>query len=49
MLPNQTPDGTTIYGGRGRVCNTQGGGGQGAAANEGVSALDFPGYLAANR
>ena len=43
MLADQTPYGTTVDGGRGGVCNTQRGGGQGAEANKGASALDLPG------
>ena len=43
---DQNPEGTTIDKGRGGVCNTQRGCGQGAAANEGASAPDLPGDLA---
>ena len=49
ILGNQTPDGTTIDVGRGGFCNTQRGGGQGAAANKGASALGFPADLAPSR
>ena len=48
MLINQNLDGTTIDGGRGGVCNTQRGDGQGAAANKGATALDLPGELASS-
>ena len=46
MLVDQNPDGKTIDGGRGRVCNTQRGGGQVTAANKGAITLDIPGDLA---
>ena len=49
MLANKTPDGTTIDGGRGGVCNTKMGGGQDVAANEAASVLDIPGDLASSR
>ena len=46
MMDNQTPDVTNIDGGRGGVYNTKRGGGKGAEANKGASALDIPGELA---
>ena len=49
MLDDQTPNGTTTDGCRGRVCNTQRGCGQGAAANDGMGALDLPGDLVYSR
>ena len=49
MIADQTSDVTTIDGGRGGVCNTKMGGVQGAASNEGASALDLPGDLAPSR
>ena len=45
MMANQNPDGTNIDGGRGGVCKTQRGGGQGVESNKGASALDIPGEL----
>ena len=46
---DQNPEGATIDKGRGGVCNTQRGCGQGAAANEGTGALDLPGDLVSSR
>ena len=48
-MAEQTPDGMTIDGGRGSVCNPQKGGGQGSEANKSASALNIPGELAPRR